>query len=41
MPDMMGSDLLSRIARIQPSASRILITGIKSLDVVTSAVKWP
>jgi response regulator RpfG family c-di-GMP phosphodiesterase len=38
MPDMMGSDLLSRIARIQPSASRILITGIKSLDVVTSAV---
>ena len=38
MPDMMGSDLLSRIARIQPSASRILITGIKSFDVVTSAV---
>jgi response regulator RpfG family c-di-GMP phosphodiesterase len=38
MPDMMGSDLLSRISRIQPSASRILITGIKSLDVVTSAV---
>ena len=38
MPDMMGSELLSRIARIQPSASRILITGIKSLDIVTSAV---
>jgi response regulator RpfG family c-di-GMP phosphodiesterase len=38
MPDMMGADLLSRVARIQPSASRILITGIKSLDVVTAAV---
>ena len=38
MPDMMGAELLSRIARIQPSASRILITGIKSLDVLTAAV---
>jgi len=38
MPDMMGADLLSRIARIQPASSRILITGIKSLDVVTAAV---
>lgn len=38
MPDMMGADLLHRFAQIQPSASRILITGIKSLDVVTAAV---
>ncbi len=38
MPDMMGADLLSRLALMQPAASRILITGIKSLDVVTSAV---
>jgi DNA-binding NtrC family response regulator len=38
MPDMTGSELLSRIARIQPSTSRILITGIKSLDIVASAV---
>ncbi|MEI8292715.1 MAG: HD domain-containing phosphohydrolase [bacterium] len=38
MPDMTGADLLGRIARIQPASSRILITGIKSLDVVTSAV---
>jgi len=38
MPDMMGADLLHRFAQIQPSASRILITGIKSLDIVTAAV---
>ena len=38
MPEMMGAELLSRFAQIQPSASRILITGIKSLDVVTAAV---
>lgn len=38
MPDMMGADLLSRFSQIQPNASRILITGIKSLDVVTAAV---
>ncbi len=38
MPDMMGADLLHRVAQIQPSASRILITGIKSLDIVTAAV---
>ena len=38
MPDMLGAELLNRIARIQPSASRILITGIKSLDVLASAV---
>lgn len=38
MPDMLGADLLHRFAQIQPSASRILITGIKSLDVVTAAV---
>lgn len=38
MPDMMGADLLQRFAQIQPSASRILITGIKSLDIVTAAV---
>jgi response regulator RpfG family c-di-GMP phosphodiesterase len=38
MPDMLGADLLHRFAQIQPSSSRILITGIKSLDVVTAAV---
>jgi response regulator RpfG family c-di-GMP phosphodiesterase len=38
MPEMMGSDLLHRFSQIQPGASRILITGIKSLDVVTAAV---
>ncbi len=38
MPDMMGADLLSRFAQCQPNASRILITGIKSLDVVAAAV---
>ena len=38
MPDMMGADLLHRFAQIQPAASRILITGIKSLDIVTAAV---
>jgi response regulator RpfG family c-di-GMP phosphodiesterase len=38
MPDMLGADLLHRFARIQPTTSRILITGIKSLDVVTAAV---
>ena len=38
MPDMMGADLLHRFSQIQPSASRILVTGIKSLDVVTAAV---
>ncbi len=38
MPDMLGADLLHRFAQIQPSASRILVTGIKSLDVVTAAV---
>lgn len=38
MPDMMGADLLSRFAQSQPNASRILITGIKSLDVVAAAV---
>jgi response regulator RpfG family c-di-GMP phosphodiesterase len=38
MPEMMGAELLSRFAQIQPAASRILITGIKSLDVVTAAV---
>ena len=38
MPDMLGADLLHRFAQTQPSSSRILITGIKSLDVVTAAV---
>ena len=38
MPDMMGAELLSRFAQIQPSASRVLITGIKTFDVVTAAV---
>jgi response regulator RpfG family c-di-GMP phosphodiesterase len=38
MPDMMGADLLHRFAQIQPAASRILITGIKSLEIVTAAV---
>ena len=38
MPDMLGADLLSRFSQAQPNASRILITGIKSLDVVAAAV---
>lgn len=38
MPDILGADLLSRFAQMQPAASRILITGIKSLEVVTAAV---
>lgn len=38
MPDMMGAELLSRFAQLQPPASRILITGIKSLEIVTAAV---
>ena len=38
MPDMMGAELLSQFAQIQPSASRVLITGIKTFDVVTAAV---
>lgn len=38
MPEMMGAELLNRFAQIQPSASRILITGIKTMEIVAAAV---
>jgi response regulator RpfG family c-di-GMP phosphodiesterase len=38
MPEMTGAEILHRIAIIQPNASRILITGVRSLEVVTEAV---
>jgi response regulator RpfG family c-di-GMP phosphodiesterase len=38
MPEIMGAELLSRFAQIQPSTSRILITGIKSMEIVEAAV---
>jgi len=38
MPEMMGADFLREVAQIQPNASRILMTGVRSLEVVVSAV---
>lgn len=38
MPEIMGAELLNRFAQIQPSTSRILITGIKSMEIVEAAV---
>ena len=38
MPQMFGMDFLNRVAGVQPNASRILITGVRSLDVVVSAI---
>lgn len=38
MPEMTGAEILHEIARIQPNASRILITGVRSLEVVAAAV---
>jgi response regulator RpfG family c-di-GMP phosphodiesterase len=38
MPSMMGSELLSQIAIIQPEATRILITGVRSLESFVDAV---
>ena len=38
MPEIMGAELLNRFAQIQPSTSRILITGIKSMEILEAAV---
>ncbi|MEY5010924.1 MAG: hypothetical protein RLZZ253_2063 [Verrucomicrobiota bacterium] len=38
MPTMMGSELLSQIAILQPEATRILITGVRSLESFVDAV---
>jgi len=38
MPGILGPDLLKRIAAIQPDASRIIITGMPSLEAVLRAV---
>jgi response regulator RpfG family c-di-GMP phosphodiesterase len=38
MPEMMGAEFLHEIASQQPNTSRILITGLRSLDVVAAAV---
>jgi len=38
MPGILGPDLLKRIATIQPDASRIIITGMPSLEAVLRAV---
>lgn len=38
MPHMLGPELLKRIAVIQPDASRIIMTGMPSLDAVLRAV---
>jgi response regulator RpfG family c-di-GMP phosphodiesterase len=38
MPGMLGTELLAEATRIQPSASRILITGVLSIDTVIEAI---
>ncbi len=38
MPSMFGSELLSQIAVLQPQATRILITGVRSLESFVDAV---
>jgi response regulator RpfG family c-di-GMP phosphodiesterase len=38
MPEMTGAEFLREFAKIQPNTSRILITGLRSLEVVASAV---
>ena len=38
MPRILGPDLLKRIAAIQPDASRIIMTGMPSMEAVLSAV---
>jgi response regulator RpfG family c-di-GMP phosphodiesterase len=38
MPEMTGAEFLHEVALLQPNTSRILITGLRSLDVVAAAV---
>jgi DNA-binding NtrC family response regulator len=39
MPEMCGLDLLASAREIQPAATRILVTGVLSLDTMTGAIE--